>query len=133
MVARYNWLYSFQIALYITLYGSGIPRLNYQAETATLNNLIRDWENKPELVYAIAFFDLSDWVNELKDAKGQFNAKFLFRTQEYDDANPDPIKSKREETNAAYYALRDRINALHLLTETPLSRYSTVINQFNAL
>ncbi|WP_312903023.1 DUF6261 family protein, partial [Chryseobacterium taichungense] len=117
----------------MALYGSGIARLNYQAETATLNNLIRDWENKPELMDAIAFFDLSDWVNELKDANEQFNAKYLSRTQEYGDANPDTIKSKREETNAAYYALRDRIDALHLLTETPPSPYSTVINQLNAL
>lgn len=31
----------------INLYGSGIVRLNYQAETATLTSLINDWENKP--------------------------------------------------------------------------------------
>jgi Family of unknown function (DUF6261) len=117
----------------IALYGSGIPRLNYQAETATLNNLIRDWENKPELMDAITYFDLSDWVNELKDANDQFNAKYLSRTQEYGDANPDTIKSKREEVNAAYYALRDRIDALHLLVETSPSPYTTVINQLNAL
>lgn len=117
----------------IALYGNSIARLNYQAETATLNNLIRDWENKPELMDAITYFDLSDWVNELKDANDQFNAKYLSRTQEYGDANPDTIKSKRDETNTAYYALRDRIDALHLLTETPPSPYATVINQLNAL
>lgn len=117
----------------IALYGSGIPRLNYQAETATLNNLIRDWENKSELAEAVAFFDLSGWVAELKDANEQFNAKYLSRTQEYGDANPGTIKSKREETNAAYYALRDRIDALHLLTETSPSPYTTVINRLNAL
>lgn len=44
-----------------------------------------------------------------------------------------PSKSKREEANIAYYALRDRIDALHLLVETPPSPYTTVINQLNAL
>ncbi|SDR09784.1 hypothetical protein SAMN05421664_3532 [Chryseobacterium soldanellicola] len=117
----------------ITLYGTGIARLNYQAETATLNNILRDWENKPELLNAITTFNLSPWIDELRDANAQFNTKYLSRTQEYGDANPETIKSKREETNMAYYALRDRIDALHLLVETPPSPYATLINQLNAL
>jgi hypothetical protein len=43
------------------------------------------------------------------------------------------MKLKREETNTVYYALRDRINALDLLVETPPSPYSAVINQLNSL
>ena len=117
----------------MALYGSGIARLNYQAETATLNNLLRDWENKPDLADAITSFNLTSWVNELKTANEEFNTQYLLRTQEYGDASPETIKSKREETNAAYYALRDRIDALHLLVETPPSPYATVINQLNAL
>ncbi|WP_263601600.1 DUF6261 family protein [Chryseobacterium sp. PET-29] len=117
----------------MALYGSGISRLNYQAETATLDNLTRDWENKPELIDAVASFNLSAWINEMKTANDLFNTKYLSRTQEYGDANPETIKSKREEVNAAYYALRDRIDALHLLVETPPSPYVTIINQLNAL
>jgi hypothetical protein len=117
----------------MALYGSGIARLNYQAETATLNNLLRDWENKPDLADAITTFVLTSWVNELKPANEEFNTKYLLRTQEYGDASPETITNKREETNTAYYALRDRIDALHLLVETPPSPYATVINQLNAL
>ncbi len=117
----------------MALYGSGIARLNYQAETATLNNLMRDWENKPELTNAVASFDLSPWISEMKTANDLFNTTYLSRTQEYGDASPETIKIKREETNAAYYALRDRIDALHLLVETPPSPYTMVINQLNAL
>lgn len=117
----------------MALYGSGIARLNYQAETATINNLLRDWENKPELADAITTFSISAWVNELKIANEEFNTKYLSRTQEYGDASPETIKTKRDETNTAYYALRDRIDALHLLVETPPSPYATVINQLNAL
>ncbi|MCU7617849.1 DUF6261 family protein [Chryseobacterium sp. PBS4-4] len=115
------------------LYGSGITRLNYQAETATVNNLLRDWENKSDLADAITSFNISAWVNELKTVNEEFNAKYLSRTQEYGDASPETIKIKREETNTAYYALRDRIDARHLLVETPPSPYATVINQLNAL
>lgn len=117
----------------MALYGSGISRLNYQAETATLNNLLRDWENKPELMDAINSFSLSSWVAEMKTANEEFNTKYLSRTQEYGDANPETIKTKREEVNTAYYQLRDRIDALHLLVEIPPSPYEKLINQLNAL
>ena len=117
----------------LSLYGGGISRLNYQAETATINSLIMDWENKPELTAAISTLNLSDWKNELKAANTAFDEKYLDRTQEYGDATPENLKTKRDETNSVYYALRDRIDALHLLVDVPPSPYTTVINQLNAL
>lgn len=69
----------------------------------------------------------------MKATNDEFNTEYLLRTQEYGDANPETIKLKREEVNVAYYALKDRIDALHLLVETPPSPYVTVINQLNAL
>lgn len=117
----------------INLYGSGIARLNYQAETATINNLINDWENKTELISAIDTLGLKAWKDELKTISTEFATRYLDRTQDYGNATPETLKFKREETNTVYYALRDRINALHLLIEMPPSPYSTVINQLNAL
>jgi hypothetical protein len=115
------------------LYGSGIARQNYQSETATINSLIMDFAGKPELAAAVTALNLQSWIDELQDANTLFGTEYLSRTQEYGDANPETIKSKREETNVAYYALRDRIDALHVLVETPPSPYSTVINQLIAL
>ena len=117
----------------MAIYGSGIARQNYQAETATLNNMMTDFAEKAELAAAVTAFNLQPWIDELSDANTQFNTEYLSRTQEYGDANPDTIKSKREEVNVTYYALRDRIDALHTLVETPPSPYATVINQLNAL
>lgn len=117
----------------IKLYGSGIARLNYQAETATINSLMNDWENKPELSQAIDTLGLKAWKDELGSINTEFSTRYLDRTQDYGNATPETVKIKREETNTVYYALRDRINALHLLVETPPSPYSTVINQLNAL
>ena len=115
------------------LYGSGIARLNYQAETATITNLINDWENIPELIQAIDKLGLNAWMNELELISTEFGTRYLDRTQDYGNATPETLKLKREETDAVYYALRDRINALHLLVETLSSPYITVINQLNAL
>ncbi|WP_310557955.1 DUF6261 family protein [Flavobacterium sp.] len=116
-----------------SVYGGGIAKLNYQAETATITSLIMDWENKAPLVAAFNTLNLTAWKNELKAANIAFDQKFLDRTQEYGGATPENLKSKREETNAVYYALRDRIDALHLLAETTPTPYTTVINQLNAL
>ncbi len=117
----------------IKLYGSGIARLNYQAETATINSLINDWDNKPELTNAIDTLGLKSWKAELASINSEFSSRYLDRTQDYGNATPETLKAKREETNTVYYALRDRINALHLLVDTPPSPYNTVINQLNAL
>ena len=117
----------------LAIYGVGIARQNYMSETATINNLLVDFADKPELAAAVTAFSLQPWIDELQDANTLFNTEYLSRTQEYGDANPDTIKSKREEVNVTYYALRDRIDALHTLVETPPSPYTTVINQLNAL
>lgn len=117
----------------ISVYGGGIAKLNYQAETATITSLVMDWENKAPLAAALTTLNLTNWKNELKAANTAFDEKFLDRTQEYGDATPENLKSKREETNQVYYALRDRIDAYHLLAETTPSPYATVINQLNAL
>ena len=117
----------------LKVYGSGIAKLNYQAQTATLTNIINDWENKPALVDALNTLNITNWKDYLKQQNNQFNEVYLNRTQEYGNATPESLKTKREETNVFYYALRNRINALHLLIETPPSPYSTIINQLNAL
>ena len=117
----------------LKLYGSGVAKLNYQAETATISNIINDWENQPTLTQALATLNLGAWKDELNTVNEEFSTKYLDRTQDYGNATQENLKMKREETNAVYYALRDRINALHLLIESPPSPYSTVINQLNAL
>jgi hypothetical protein len=51
-----------KLLTYMAIYGSGIARQNYQAETATLNNMIRDFADKPELAAAVAAFGLQSWI-----------------------------------------------------------------------
>jgi Family of unknown function (DUF6261) len=117
----------------LALYGSGIAKLNYLAETSVITNIINDWETKPVLIDALNVLNLTNWKDYLKTQNNLFNEVYLNRTQEYGNASLENFKGKREETNVAYYALRDRINALHTLVETPPSPYSTIINELNAL
>ncbi|WP_321514847.1 DUF6261 family protein [Marinifilum fragile] len=56
----------------IKVYGVNLHREAYSSESARLNNLIADLENKPELKAAIALLLLTEWVAELKQAQVDF-------------------------------------------------------------
>lgn len=113
------------------LFGSGIAKQNFQAETATLNGLINDWETKPKLKEAIAALGLTAWKDELKASNIAFDQKFLERTQEYGATNPDKLRQKREETTSAYYELRKYLDANAVLNDSP--GYRKAVNELNAL
>ena len=115
----------------IDLYGTGAARQNYQAETAILNNLINDWENKPILLDALNLLGLVSWKDEMKAANTLFDQKYIERTLEYSVASPETLLAKRTETAEAYYTLRQFIDAFSVTINTP--NYQTVTNQLNAL
>ena len=115
----------------LNLYGTGVARLNTQAETSTIKGIVNDWETKPELTGAIAKLGLTAWVTELKAANLLYEQKYLERTQEYGAANPDTLKSKREETMSAYYELRKFLDANFVLHHSVA--YEKLINELNAL
>ena len=105
--------------------------MNTQAETSTIDGIVNDWESKPELSAALTKLHLNDWVAELKTANQLFEKKYLQRTREYGAANPDTLKSKREEMLAAYYELRKFIEAYAAVN--PSSNYEKLISELNAL
>jgi predicted DNA-binding transcriptional regulator YafY len=119
------------LATNLKLYGSGIAKLNFPTESATLAAIINDWETKPKLVAAITKLGLAAWVAELKAANQLFGQKFLERTQEFGAANPDTLRVKREETLAAYYELRKFIDANSVIN--PSAAYDKLIKELNAL
>jgi Family of unknown function (DUF6261) len=116
----------------LKLYGVGIARENYAAETALINGIIADWENKPQLSQAVTDLDLTAWMAEMKTANNQFDEKYIARTKEYGSANPETLLFKREETTAAYYELRKHIDARFIINEGS-ALYKNTINELNAL
>lgn len=115
----------------IKVYGSGIAKQNYQAETASISSLVSDWEGKPQLSDALTALQLTTWKDELKAANVLFDGRYLARTQEYGAANPDTIKTEREETNAVYYTLRDFLNSFSIVQ--PSVPNTKTGNEINAL
>jgi hypothetical protein len=75
---------------------------------------------------------------ELKTANQLFEQKYIQRTQEYGAANPNTLKSKREETLVAYYELRKHIEANAVVNPSPaceklISELNALIEQYNEL
>lgn len=112
--------------------GKNIARLNYQAETATLEKLVYDWETNTELLAAIATLGLEDWMAELKAANEAFNQRYLDRTETYAKLNTQQrLPELRTQLTEAYRTLADHITAHATLT--PSEVYTAIIGDLNAL
>ena len=115
----------------LNLYGRSVAKMNLPSESGTIDAIVKDWETKPELIDAVEMLGLYAWVTELKTVNQLFEQKYIERTEEYGAANPDTLKSKREETVLAFYELRKFLDANSVLH--PSAVYEKLINGLNAL
>lgn len=124
---------------HLSVFGTGVARDNYQSETATIRSIIDDWDNMPEYDIALDALNLVTWKNELEIANNQFAKQYLARAQEAGMASPDTLKAKRLETNTAFYALRNNIDAYFTINNGAAPFGNTVaslnglIDNYNAL
>jgi len=115
----------------LQIFGSGVARQNYTAETATIRKIVTNWESKPELTAALAFLGLTEWENELKSANQTFDRKYLERIEDVGAETTDTLKQKREETMVVYYELRKYLDANSVLHNSPA--YEKIISELNVL
>jgi len=120
------------LARQIGQYGSGIAKENYQAQTAIIDNLVADFNSKPDVADAINALQLKDWKDELVAANTAFNATYLQRTQQLGGASPTTILAKRQELITGYYELRDFINSYFIINKGA-EPYGKVCGELNAL
>ena len=112
-------------------YGGGIARENYQAETAIIDNLVADLDNKPEMAAALAALQLGDWKKEMATANAAFDTAYMQRTKELGAASKDTLLALRAATNEAWYKLRDFIVSFYTINEAA-EPYNKTINELNA-
>jgi hypothetical protein len=58
----------------IRSYGWNLHKENYSTESSKLKNFLADLEEKPELKSAVAFLNLDNWINELKQSQIDFES-----------------------------------------------------------
>ena len=120
------------LAANLANYDAGVAKQNYQSETAIINSILTDWNEKPALKAAITALAIADWQAELTEANNSFNSKYLARTQELGAISPDTIKQKRLDAAKSYYTLRDFINSYFTLN-SGAEPYAKTVNELNAL
>jgi hypothetical protein len=65
-----------QLLMVIDKYGSGISRMNYQAETSVLEKLVADLQGNASYAAAVKLLGVDDTVAELKAANELFNKTY---------------------------------------------------------
>ncbi|WP_282015562.1 DUF6261 family protein [Marinifilum flexuosum] len=113
----------------IRVYGVNLHKESYSAESARLNNLLSDFENKPELKAAITLLLLTEWVAELKQAQAEFETAEKARI----DAKASTSEIKTDE---ACLELRKTLEFLFQFMElnyqmTPSEEYKQIMRKIN--
>ena len=116
------------------VYGSayGIGKQTLPQQTATVDNLVYDLQNDPELSAAVTAFHLTDWVGQLQMVNDNLRGAYHDRTTEQGAAPSDKIKDLRIAGNELYYQLRQMLMAQAHVSGY-IAPYETVINETNAL
>ena len=115
----------------LQIFGSGIVRQNYTAESATIRKIVTNWESKPALIEALVLLGLINWKDELKLANQTFDLKYLERIDDIGNEASDRLKEKRVETMVVYYELKKHLDANAVLHNTPA--YEKTISKLNVL
>ncbi len=117
-------------------YGTNIPRMNYQAETAVIDSMLSDWETETDLIAAITALRLTDWIAELKTANVAFNDRYLARVSE-SAANPaTSFTAVRELATTNYRELVAHVQAhatlgSNLVHQELVNEFSVLAKQYN--
>jgi hypothetical protein len=125
----------------LSIYGnaSAVATASLPAETAIIESLVTDLTTKQNFVSAVTELGIADWVDELKTANALLNQKYIDRTVELGNVNPNTIKDKRAVAYEQYYLLRDMLIAQATVQRnaTPypktLSELNALIDQYNVL
>ena len=100
-------------------YGNEINKHRYQLETATVSNLISDWQT----LHAdkLSLLSLTQWVQHLADTNTNFNTLYVSRTQQISGLETGTLEAIRAAAVDKYRDLRAHIEAHGLLTPTELN------------
>ncbi|WP_430413122.1 DUF6261 family protein [Kordia sp.] len=117
-------------------YGTGIPRMNYQAETAVIDSMLADWETNTSLSNAVATLGLANWIGVLKTKNENFTNRYLARVTESAAGTAASFTEVRIEGATAYRDLVAHISAHATLNSSEIHKnlekeISVLAKQYN--
>jgi len=120
-----------RLLIHIKKYGNNIARMNYQAETTALNDIIDFTKTDTKLKAAVSLLGLTEWFTKLEESNIKFNDLYMVRITEKAAQPKLNLKEVRQESTILYQNL-----VLHIsshATINPSKLYTSTINKFNEL
>lgn len=119
-------------------YGSKISKMNYQAESTVILNLLEDYQKEAVFQEAIQLLNLSAWFLELKMQNDTFRKKYKERIEEKSREISKSVASLRPDAIERYRKLIQVIEAHHVLTPTEeslqcIQQLEILIREYNTL
>lgn len=115
----------------LTVHGNNASRLNYQAETNTINNLVKTWTNSPLCTNALNLLGASSWINKLQEINNQFETRYLDRIKDEASAPEFKMIDYRKKIIESYRDLIRHLDAHATLTGDAI--YLELQNEINQL
>ncbi len=116
---------------HIDTYGSGIARLNYEAQSTVMVNMTEDYETESELKKALKTVEMTDWATILKETNTAFRTKYQERITVESAAAKQSFTAIKPQAIAVYEKLYKRINAFTELDEKNV--FDTLNNELKTL
>jgi len=117
-----------RVQIVLTTYGNPVQK-RYDEETSLLYNLLQELNGKYAADAAAAA--VSGWVQKLSAANDAFDALLQTRRGEYNERNDLVLRKCRLEVDAAYGAIRERVNAGVVFEGA--EKYAAFIKELNGL
>lgn len=113
----------------IDTYGSRLYALNYSAETATLKQLLSELQTRPEYQQAVETLQITDVVNEMKQANQAFEKLFVQRLEESIQSVRISNRELMRGATEVYRQLLKHLEAHAILT--PSDKYALLVDHLN--
>jgi hypothetical protein len=120
-----------QLLITIDKYGRQISKMNYQAETSVLDNLVVDLKNESDGAAAVKTLGLTDIVEEIEATNDLFNKTYLERVGEDAEKVLKAAGDLVRECSEKYHVLARHIEANAIINPSEAS--NELINQLNTL
>ena len=118
-----------RIKAHIAKYGKRIDTYNYNAETASITDLIDGIETDVELSKAVALSGIADWFAELKASNTEFNRLYESRAEDEATKTKLVLRELRDDSVKQYKELIKYFEAASIMY--PSDVYDTLANKLN--
>ncbi len=109
-----------ELTAHLKKYGKGIPDLEYNAETAVLQDLIEGIDSNTVLTAHTVTLTIDDWFSELKTVNNEFKGLYGLRVETESQKTKLKLIELRDESVTHYRKLAEHFHAASIMHPAPV-------------